>query len=66
MGKKNQRELLDEYLISWKSGSSPKRIEKDLIRRGRLSRDVKKARKIFERWASSSKKKDWSKLIKSV
>ncbi len=56
-------DVLDEFLISWKNGSSLKAIEQDLLRRGADGKDVLKCKKAFEMWIKNQNKK-WSEIRK--
>ncbi len=61
----NGSEILDEFLISWQNGASPKKIEEDLLMRGVSKKDVEKCRRAFESWTKTPKKK-WADVKKSV
>ncbi len=54
MDKFEKQEILDEFLIKWKGGTSTKMIEKDLSEKHNPD-DVSTCRKIFEKWVSLQK-----------
>jgi hypothetical protein len=58
-----RQEILDEFFVKWKVGTSTKFLEGDLLRRGLNPSDVKNCGKIFEKWIGS--KKPWS-YIKQI
>ena len=60
MDKFERQEILDEFLIKWHAGTSPKSTETQLINSGYNPDDIKLCRKIFERWIES--KTSWKEI----
>lgn len=57
MDKFEKQEILEEFFVRWKAGTSPKFIEQDMIKKYNPA-DIRTCRKIFERWIES--KKPWN------
>jgi hypothetical protein len=45
-----RQDILDEFFIKWKVGTTPRFVEEDLLKRGLNPSDVKACRKLFEKW----------------
>ncbi|MBI5060894.1 MAG: hypothetical protein HZB67_01125 [Candidatus Aenigmarchaeota archaeon] len=58
-----KQEILEEFLIKWRAGTSMKMAADELIKRGVNPSDVNVCKKIFEKWVDM--KKSW-KHIKDV
>ena len=54
MDKFEKREILEEFLIKWKTGRSIRVAEEHLLEKYNPI-DVKECRKIFEKWTTSGK-----------
>ncbi len=63
MDRFEKQEILDEFFIKWKAGTSPKMTVEELVRRGLNPGDVGICKKIFEKWVEM--KKPW-KHVKDV
>lgn len=61
MDKFEKKEILEEFLIKWKTGKSISTAEKHLVEKYNPI-DVQACRRIFEKWVES--KKDWKEIHK--